>query len=241
MASFRAIQTGGKWDTTCEDVLQSKEQHHSFSRHGQNETGHLIQEKSAHAASSQGLPPMPKPPRSSRSERPRTGQRCRPTECASGGTMRVSLTVSVARDHCGTSPSQLTHEISSLVGPSPTDFATQHHQTRPTLDKWTLVSRLLQSCSIVVSTLATRTAVPSDGETPELHQLPVALRGRAANHQSQPQSSCYRSSLEEGRSRSATRTLTESRSPASGPLAQMHMQPAVHTILMASFRAIQTG
>ena len=35
---------------------------------------------------------------------------------------------------------------------------------------------------------------PSD-KTPELHKLPTALRGRATNHQPQPQFSCRRSSL----------------------------------------------
>ena len=65
---------------------------------------------------------------------------------------------------------QLTHEISSLIGPSPTYFATQHYQTRSAapwagqlrVSVFLLASCLLQSCSIVVSTLATCTPISSD-------------------------------------------------------------------------------
>ena len=87
---------------------------------------------------------------------------------------------------CGTSL-QLTHEISSLIGPSPTYFATQHCQTRSAapwagqlrVSVFLLVSCLLQSCSVVVSTLATCTPIPSVRR----HQTRVASTASCAMEQ----------------------------------------------------------
>ena len=104
---------------------------------------------------------------------------------------------------------QLTHEI----------FATQHHQTRSAAP-WAnqlrvvflLASCLLQSCYIVVSTLATSTPIPSDRR----HQGCVHCELRAME---QRKSVCHNLNLpvigRGKRSRSATRTLTETLSPAS--------------------------
>ena len=117
---------------------------------------------------------------------------------------------------------QLTHEISNLVGPSPTDFATQHHQTRPAapwagqlwMSGLLLVSRLLQNSSIVVSTLAT---CPFDNR----HQscINCQLLGKPSTT-----TSIFLLSNLPGRkrSRSATRTLTESHPLASYKCGRHH-------------------
>ena len=98
-----------------------------------------IQMKGARKASTHGQPRSPdtldRTPQaklwsvgSPKSERPK--DRAAPTECSSSDTMRVSQTVSVTGFPAGLRFRQLTNEISSLVGPSPTDES-QHHQTFP--------------------------------------------------------------------------------------------------------------
>ena len=118
----------------------------------------LLSELLKHGCGRGVSPSTPNPPRCSRRERPkdlaalqansvlqRRNQACLTGSCSCGGFP------------AGLRFRQLTHEISSLIGPSPTYFATQHHQTRSAAP-WAGQLRVFS----LVSTLATCTPVTSD-------------------------------------------------------------------------------